>query len=120
MLPTFPVGMDARQIWVNDRLAKLASIELDRASVGFDADGMTINDPKYDYLAALPAQERIEVQSTGWFTNRRSPVKSIVGRKLVMQQPAWDNNTWGYDTLNAPVGAGNCALVPEQFVGISP
>jgi hypothetical protein len=99
-----PVGMDSRQIWVNDRLAKPASIALNRASVGFDADGMTINDPQYDYLAALPAQHRIEVQSTGWFTNRVSPVKSIVGRKLVMQQPAWNNNTWGYDTLNAPVG----------------
>jgi len=99
-----PVGMDSRQIWVNDRLATLASIELNRASVAFDAEGMTIDDPKYDYLAALPAPHRIEVQSTGWFTNRLSPVKSIVGRKLVMQQPAWDNNTWGYDTLHAPVG----------------
>jgi len=46
------------------------------------------------------------VQSTGWFTNRMSPVQSVAGRKLLMQQPAWDNNTWGYDALNAPVGAG--------------
>jgi hypothetical protein len=99
-----PVGMDSRQVWVNDLLAKPASIELNRASVSFDAEGMTINDPKFDYLAALPAPHRLEVQSTGWFTNRMSPVKSIVGRKLVMQQPAWDNNTWGYDTLHAPVG----------------
>jgi hypothetical protein len=99
-----PVGMDSRQVWVNDRLAKPASIELNRASVSFDAEGMTINDPKFDYLAALPAPHRLEVQSTGWFTNRMSPVQSIVGRKLVMQQPAWDNNTWGYDTLHAPVG----------------
>jgi hypothetical protein len=99
-----PVGTDSRQIWVNDRLAKPASTELNRASVAFDAEGMTLNDPQFDYLAGLPAQHRIEVQSTGWFTNRVSPVKSIVGRKLVMQQPAWDNNTWGYDTLHAPVG----------------
>ncbi len=99
-----PVGTDSRQIWVNDRLAKPASIELARSSVTFHADGMTLNDPQFDYLAGLPAQHRIEVQSTGWFTNRLSPVKSIVGRKLVMRQPAWDNNTWGYDTLHAPVG----------------
>ena len=71
---------------------------------------MTINDPHYDYLADLPAQHRIEVQSTGWFTNRISPVNKIVGRKLLMQQPAWDNNTWGYDALNAPVGAETAHL----------
>jgi hypothetical protein len=105
-----PKGVDSRQVWVRDRLAKLASIELARASVAFDADGMTINDPRYDYLADLPAQHRIEVQATGWFTNRISPVAKIAGRKLLMRQPAWDNNTWGYDALNAPVGAETAHL----------
>jgi len=105
-----PVGSDVRQLWVNNRLAKTASMEIPRAAVEFSADGMTITDPAYDYLGKLPAQQRIEVQSTGWFTNRMSPVKTIVGRKLVMQQPAWDNNTWGYDTLNAPVGAQTAHL----------
>jgi hypothetical protein len=105
-----PRGVDSRQIWVRDRLAKPASIELARASVGFDAEGMTIDDPHYDYLADLPAQQRIEVQATGWFTNRISPVGRIVGRKLLMRQPAWDNNTWGYDALNAPVGAETAHL----------
>jgi hypothetical protein len=37
-------------------------------------------------------------------------VQSVVGRKLLMQQPAWDNNTWGYDALNAPVGAETAHL----------
>ena len=50
------------------------------------------------------------MQSTGWFTNRISPVDKIAGRKLLMQQPAWDNNTWGYDALNAPVGAETAHL----------
>jgi hypothetical protein len=105
-----PRGVDSRQVWVRNRLAKPAAIELARASVTFDAEGMTINDPRYDYLADLPAPNRIEVQSTGWFTNRFSPVTKIVGRKLLMQQPAWDNNTWGYDALNAPVGAETAHL----------
>jgi hypothetical protein len=105
-----PAGSDTRQIWVNNRLAKPASIEIARSKVEFTVDGMVINDPQYDYLAGLPAQQRIEVQATGYFTNRLSPVKSIVGRKLLMQQPAWDNNTWGYDTLNAPVGAESAHL----------
>jgi len=105
-----PKGTDTRQVWVRGQLAKLASIELARDAVEFDAEGMTINDPRYDYLATLPLQHRIEVQSTGWFTNRISPVNEIVGRKLLMQQPAWDNNTWGYDALNAPVGAETAHL----------
>ena len=123
-----PAGVDSRQLWVNDRLANLASIEVRRATVAFDADGLVIDDPQFDYLAKLPAQHRIEVQSTGWFTNRLSPVKKIIGRKLLMQQPAWDNNTWGYDTLNAPVGAETAHLFlnnslafhnePRQFLSI--
>ena len=104
LVADIPAGADARQIWVNDRLAKQASIEVRRATVTFDADGLVIDDPQLDHLATLPAANRIEVQSTGWFTNRFSPVKNIIGRKLFMQQPAWDNNTWGYDTLHAPVG----------------
>jgi hypothetical protein len=99
-----PVGVEARQLWVNDRLASPGVLELDRARITFDSDGMVIDDPQLDHLARLPGK-RLEVHSTGWFTNRISPVRDIVGRKLLMQQPAWDNNTWGYDTLHAPVGA---------------
>jgi hypothetical protein len=105
-----PPGADARQIWVNDRLAKRGSIEIPRSAVDFSPEGIVLLDAKYDYLARLPAQHRLEVQSTGWFTNRLSPVHSVAGRKLLMQQPAWDNNTWGYDTLNAPVGADTAHL----------
>ena len=105
-----PVGSDARQIWINGRLAKRASIEIPRSAVEFSAEGILLLDAKYDYLARLPAQQRLEVQSTGWFTNRLSPVQSVEGRKLLMQQPAWDNNTWGYDALNAPVGVETAHL----------
>jgi hypothetical protein len=105
-----PAGRDARQIWVNDRLARPGEIELSRESVRFTPEGIEINDPRYDYLARLPAPQRLEAHSTGWFTNRFSPVEKVVGRKLFMQQPAWDNNTWGYDAFNAPVGAETAHL----------
>ena len=52
------------------------------------------------------------MQSTGWFTNRLSPVKKIIGRKLLMQQPAWDNNTWGIRHPQRPGWRGNRAPVP--------
>ncbi|HEU4960626.1 MAG TPA: right-handed parallel beta-helix repeat-containing protein [Sphingomonas sp.] len=97
-----PKGIEARQLWVDDQLAPRAGIEIPRASVRFTRTGLTIVDPKLRYLATLPQQDRIEVESTGFFTDRFSPVERIDGDAIVMQQPAWNNNLWGYDTLASP------------------
>ncbi|HWM67613.1 MAG TPA: hypothetical protein VNO35_13590 [Steroidobacteraceae bacterium] len=119
-----PVGLDSRQLWIDDQLAKRAAIEIPRSAVQFSAEGLTISATTAAdtgetpagaatraQTAALPAnldrlpdQKRIEVEGTGWFTDRFSPVERIVGRTLRMQMPAWKNNTWGYDTLNNPYG----------------
>ncbi|HEV2483962.1 MAG TPA: right-handed parallel beta-helix repeat-containing protein [Terracidiphilus sp.] len=97
-----PIGSDARQLWVNDKLVTRGSVEIPRGDLGFTPDGITWKDPKYDYLAKLPDQQHLEVESTGFFTDRFSPVAKITGRELLMKQPAWNNNIWGYDTLNSP------------------
>ena len=47
---------------------------------------------------------------TGFFTNRYAPVASVRGNMLVMQQPAWDNNLWGYDTIARPVSPRHAHL----------
>ncbi|EGF89714.1 pectin lyase fold/virulence factor [Asticcacaulis biprosthecium C19] len=96
-----PKGLDTRQLWVNDRLAEVAQVEIDRKSVTFSETGLTIANPPVN-LAALPAQDRIEIESQGYFTARFSPVKSIAGNTLTMQQPAWANNIWGWDTIPNP------------------
>ncbi|MGW4079087.1 RICIN domain-containing protein [Streptomyces asiaticus] len=44
------------------------------------------------------------------FTDRYAPVQSISGRTITMQQPAWNNNSWGYDTINAPFAGGTMYL----------
>lgn len=105
-----PRGMDARQIWVNGRIATPGAIELDRSLLDFTTAGIVLKSEKYQYLSSLPAQDRLEVHATGWFTNRISPVKRIADGIMYMQQPAWNNNTWGYDTLNAPVGEETATL----------
>lgn len=97
-----PKGMDSRQLWVNDALAERAMIEVPRSKVAFSREGMTVDDPAFAYLATLPAQRRIEVRAVGHFTLRFSPVERIEGNKLVMQQPAWLNNIWGYDSVAHP------------------
>jgi hypothetical protein len=97
-----PIGIDARELWVNDKLVTRGSIEIRRGDLSFTAEGITWKDPKYDYLAKLPDQDRLEVESTGFFTDRFSPVAKIAGREMLMKQPAWNNNIWGYDTLSSP------------------
>ncbi|WNO52373.1 right-handed parallel beta-helix repeat-containing protein [Stakelama saccharophila] len=98
-----PRGVDARQLWVNGKIAPRAGIEIARDAVRFTQTGLEIVDPKLRYLADLPQQKRIEVEGTGYFTDRFAPVDHIDGTTITMQQPAWDNNLWGYDTLADPV-----------------
>jgi hypothetical protein len=97
-----PLGMDSRQLWVDDKLMMRTAIEIPRADMKFTKDGITFDDAHYDDLAKLPDQSRMEVESTGFFSDRISPVEKISGRTLIMKQPAWNNNIWGYDSLSSP------------------
>ncbi|AHE53458.1 right-handed parallel beta-helix repeat-containing protein [Sphingomonas sanxanigenens] len=98
-----PKGLDARQLWVNDTLAERPWIEVKRADVKFGATGFEIVKPALAYIGTLKRPDRLEVEATGFFTDRFSPVKSISGTTVTMQQPAWDNNSWGYDTITKPI-----------------
>lgn len=98
-----PKGLDTRQIWVNGTVAERPWIELRASDVKFGPAGIEIANPKYAYIGKLARPDRLELEATGFFTDRYSPVKSIQGTTLTMQQPAWDNNTWGYDTISKPI-----------------
>ena len=101
-----PAGVDTRQLYVNGIIAPRASMRLQNSDVTMTADGITINNPALGFLADLPDQDRIEFQSLGDFTNRYSPVESISANAIAMAQPAWDNNTWGWDTVQNSFLAG--------------
>jgi hypothetical protein len=98
-----PQGLDTRQIWVNGTVAERPWIELRASDVKFGPNGFEITNPKYGYIGKLARPDRLELEATGFFTDRYSPVKSISGTTVTMQQPAWDNNTWGYDTVSKPI-----------------
>ncbi len=98
-----PKGLDTRQIWVNGTVAERPWIELKSSDVKFGPTGFEITNPKYDYIAKLGRPDRLELEATGFFTDRYSPVKAIDGMRVTMHQPAWDNNTWGYDTISKPI-----------------
>ena len=103
-------GADSRQLFVDGAIAARASIPLSHNDVQMTTSGMTIVNSALNYLATLPEQNRIEVQSQNSFTDRYSPVDHISGNTITMQQPAWDNNNWGYDTLAKPFGGGQLFL----------
>jgi hypothetical protein len=94
-----PAGFETRQLYVDGVAAPRAATSLALTDLTLTPTGMTINNPDLAYLADLPDQDRIEFESLGDFTDRYSPVQSIEGSTITMTQPAWDNNTWGWDTV---------------------
>ncbi|MGP4113719.1 right-handed parallel beta-helix repeat-containing protein [Streptomyces sp. 4N509B] len=95
-------GFDTRQLYVDGALAQRARTSLARSDITLNQDGFTLDNPDLGYLAGLPDQQRVELQAMLSFTNRFAPVESISGSTVTMQQPAWDNNTYGYDTIQSP------------------
>lgn len=99
-------GTDSRQLYVDGKEAPRAAIEVPRSDFTFTPTGLTIGNSSLGYLAGLPDQSQIEVESVDSFTDRYAPVQSISGDTITMQEPAWENNTWGYDTLSRPFEGG--------------
>lgn len=96
-----PQGIEARQLWVNGHLAPMASAEIQRKDYSFTREGMVpkAGTPSMD---GLQDAKHLELHATGFFTERISPVARVEDGKLIMRQPAWDNNLWGYDTVEKP------------------
>jgi hypothetical protein len=105
-----PAGADSRQLYVDGAAAPRAAIGISRSDVKFTYTGMSIVNSALNYLAGLPQQNRIEVESQNSFTDRYAPVQSISGTTITMAQPAWNNNNWGYDTLASPFAGGGLQL----------
>lgn len=93
-----PQGVDTRQLYVNGVFAQRAQRQIPGADVTLSKDGIALKNPNLAFMNALPNQDRIEFESKGDFTYRYSPVESIANNMVTMSQPAWDNNTWGWDT----------------------
>ncbi len=101
-----PTGVDSRQLYVNGVIAPRAAMRLPNDDVTVTPTGLEIENPDLASLADLPDQQRIEFRSLGDFTDRYSPVESISPTLITMAQPAWDNNTWGWDTVQRSFLAG--------------
>lgn len=105
-----PDVADTRQLYVDGRGAERPSLAIERNQIAIEEDGLVLRDPALLFLADLPGADRFELECLGSFTHRISPVERISGDRVVMRQPAWDNNTWGYDTLARPFDGGALRL----------
>ncbi|MFC0568607.1 ricin-type beta-trefoil lectin domain protein [Plantactinospora siamensis] len=99
-------GLDTRQLYVNGAIATRARTQVSRSDFSASASGLRITNGNLNYLNNVANQNRVEVEGVNSFTDRYSPVQSISGGMLTMQQPAWNNNNFGYDTLMSPFRAG--------------
>ncbi len=99
-------GIDSRQLYVNGRPAVRARTQVNRSDFTATAAGLRFSSGSLGYLNSLANQSRVEVETVNSWTDRYSPVQSISGNVLTMQQPAWNNNNFGYDTFTSPFRAG--------------
>ena len=107
-------AIDFRQLYVNGAQALRSRMWVDYNKFSFSRTGLTV-DPAYvssgdvgaawAKLTALSpaAQKRIELRSRASFTDRFAPFQSISNNVVTMRQPSWDNQTWGWDTVNKPL-----------------
>jgi hypothetical protein len=109
-----PRGADPRQLWVGGHMAPRAIVRAPRSAFQFHDWGIEITDPAWRFLANLSDQHRLEVESTGWFTDRHAMVDHVDGNRIVMQQPGWRNNLVGYDTFARSVWGDNAGLFFEN------
>ncbi|WP_255586600.1 right-handed parallel beta-helix repeat-containing protein [Hephaestia mangrovi] len=105
-----PRGVDPRQLWVDGHMAPRAAVRAPRTAFKFHDWGIEITDPAWGFLSRLPDQSRLEVESTGWFTDRHAMVDRIEDNRIIMQEPGWRNNLVGYDTFARSVWGDNAGL----------
>ncbi|MGZ0712714.1 carbohydrate-binding protein (plasmid) [Coraliomargarita sp. W4R53] len=103
-------GAESRNLYVNGVSAVRAQTKFTRpAQSAFLADGLQMTS-NMGFLSALsPAElEHVEIRGINSFTDRYSQVDSLSadGARLLMESPAWKNNTWGWDTLKTPFHEG--------------
>ncbi|NEA68084.1 DUF1349 domain-containing protein [Streptomyces sp. SID12488] len=99
-------GFDTRQLSVDGVLATRARTALTRSDLTATTSGYTFTSSSLSYLNSLAQPGRTEIHGIGSFTDRYAPVTGISSGTITMDQPSWNNNTFGYDTLTNPYRSG--------------
>jgi hypothetical protein len=104
-------GTNSRELYVNGVEAPLAGSPQGGASAISSGDwnvtstGFTItNSGLQSDLDGLTDQNQVEIEHRGIWTDHFCPVSSISGSTITMQEPCWDNSTFGWDTFDTNSG----------------
>ena len=102
-----PGTFATRQLYVDGKLATRArSSSISRSNMTFTSSGWTFSNSSLSYLNNLANPARAELNIIGSWTNRYSAIQSVKSNAVTMAQPPWDQNTWGYDTVQSPYRQG--------------
>jgi hypothetical protein len=107
---TAPKDFATRQLYVDGKIATRARYTINLNDFSSKTDGLTFASSSLSILNSLAHPERVDLHSVCSFTDRYSPVKSIANGTMTMVQPAWEENTWGYDTIKSPFRQGPAYL----------
>ena len=103
---TAPSTFATRQLYVDGKIAVRARYPIELNDFFSDANGLTFSSSGLSLLNSLAYPERVDLHSIGSFTDRYSPVKNIANGTVTMVQPAWEENTWGYDYIKSSFRQG--------------
>jgi hypothetical protein len=102
-----PGTFATRQLYVDGKIATRArSSSISRSNMTFTSSGWTFSNTSLGYLNNLANPARAELNVIGSWTNRYSAIQSVKSNAVTMAEPAWDQNTWGYDTVQSPYRQG--------------
>ena len=96
---TAPSTFATRQLYVDGKIAIRARYQINFNDFSSNTNGLTFSSGSLSLLNSLAHPERVDLHSVCSFTDRYSPVKSIANGTVTMVQPAWEENTWGYDYI---------------------
>jgi hypothetical protein len=103
---TAPTTFAARQLYVDGKIATRARMKISLSDFANVNGGLSFSNASLSSLNSLAHPERVDLHAINSFTDRYSPVKSIANGTMTMVQPAWDQNTWGYDYIKSPFRQG--------------
>jgi hypothetical protein len=103
---TAPATFVTRQLYVDGTIATRARLQFSIGDISATKDGFTFSSNSLTLLNTVAHPERVDLHSVNSFTDRYSPVKSISSGSATMVQPAWEQNTWGYDYIKSPFRQG--------------
>ena len=102
-----PGTFATRQLYVNGKIATRArSSSISRSNMTIHQQRVDVHQQQPQLLEQPRQPERAELNIIGSWTNRYSPIQCVQSNSVTMAQPAWDENTWGYDTVQSPYRQG--------------